>query len=294
MMRDPAVEEAFVFGHRYPERTIVYETIARLSVEARAGANARCDLAYGEGEREKFDLFPAGDGGPLVVFIHGGYWRSQDRRNYNFVAGPLNRAGVSVAVPGYPIAPGATMATIVASLRDALIWLCDEGGSHGLGTGPVYLAGHSAGGHLAALLAIESARDAVMPPVAGVCAISGLFDLAPILGTSINADVGMSVVDAARFSPLSLPPGAGWLISAYGEAETAPFIDQSHRYAARWAETGRDAVSLPMPGRNHYDVLLDLVASDSVVLPALLDRIAADRAADPIGGKHVEAAVRQL
>ncbi len=273
---DPAIEPDFVFGDRYPERIEVYETIAALSRRARSERPVVCDLAYGSDPRERLDLFPGPAEAPVVAFIHGGYWRSQERSAYAFVAPALLDRGVSVAVLGYPLAPAAPLARILGGLTRALHWLRAEGRRHGAGTGPLYLAGHSAGGHLAAALAAGIGTGDVAPvPVAGCLCLSGIFDLRPILSTSINRDLGLDAAGAEALSPLLQPPGSGWLIAAYGAQETAPFRLQAERQTDHWRKGGALAELLPVPGRNHYNVLLELAQSESAVLAAFSEKMTA-------------------
>ncbi len=273
-----ALENEFVFGHRYPERVAVYETIARMSESARTTLDGRRYVLFGPDGREQMNLFPRGADAPLIVFIHGGYWRSQDRRNYDFVASPLNALGFSVVVPGYPLAPDATMGRIVQSLRTALMWLSKHGPKHGVSTRDLYLCGHSAGGHLAALLASDSAGETGLPPVRGCLPISGIFDLRPLLATSVNQDVHLDVASAERFSPALRRTGVGWMLATFGANETEVFKSQAADYARRWAGTGAPADCLPIADRNHYNILLDLVSGQSAIAAALYKRVVADRA----------------
>ncbi len=290
------MEGEFIFGHRYPERRAVYETIARMSEDARARFDGARDIAFGPHAREQMNLFPAGVEAPLVVFIHGGYWRSQDRRNYDFVSIPFRACGFSVAVPGYPIAPGAAMADIVQSLRTMLIWLRERGSRHGVSTRALYLSGHSAGGHLAAVLASEAVNEAKLPPVRGCLAVSGIYDLRPLLATSVNNDIRLDIGSAERFSPILRRAGAGWLLAVYGADETAVFQRQAFAYTRRWAEGGNAADFLPIAERNHYNILLDLASTESRIALALDKKAAADRQAalEAARRDHGQAAIRQF
>jgi arylformamidase len=137
------------------------------------------DLAYGPGERNKWDLFPANNPtAPCLVFIHGGYWQSRSREHFSCFAEGVLARGWSAALPGYTLAPSAALTQIVGEVRSALDWLAGQGGAHGI-TGPVIISGWSAGGHLTALLLDH-------PSVRAGLAISGIFELGPIRDTYLD------------------------------------------------------------------------------------------------------------
>lgn len=269
---DPPIERQYVFSDRYPSRTAVYAEIAAASAAARAQPPAWLDQPYGPHPRECIDLFPGRDGCPLLVFVHGGYWRSQRKDDYAFVVGALRQHGFSVAVIGYPLAPQCPMPDIVQSLRAAMGWLHGPGSTLLPAWRGTVVAGHSAGGHLAAMLASDPDwRDRI----AGCLALSGLFDLAPLARTSIGADVGIDDALAGRLSPLARPAGAGWLLAAVGAEETPAFHDQARRYVAHWSagEGGADAAQmLVVPGADHYSILRQMAGPDGPVMRALLAR----------------------
>lgn len=274
MLIDSVAESEYVFSDRYPSRDLVYKRIDEASRATRAIGLVELDLPYGEHERERIDLFAGDAGRPLLVFIHGGYWRSQHKDAYSFVANELRWHGVSVAVLGYPLAPDVRLQGIVDSLRRAMAWLAGPGNKHLPPISETVVAGYSAGGQLAALLASESSSDpSVEARVSGCLALSGLFDLQPLVRTSIGARIGLDEASAQRLSPLNLPAGNGWLIAAVGEKETAAFQSQTNRYAEHWSAAGRPVTSLSIPGADHYSILLQLADSGSPVLQALLARL---------------------
>lgn len=272
MVIDPRVEPQYVFSDRFPSREAVYAEIAAQSAIARAAQPALLDLPYGAHPRERIDLFPGQDGAPLLVFIHGGYWRSQQKDDYAFVANALRRRGFSVAVAGYPLAPERSLPGIVQSLRSALAWL------HGAGSvllpawRETVIAGHSAGGHLAAMLASDAEFG---PTIAGCLALSGLYDLAPLSRTSIGIQVGIDSALAARLSPLMLPVGPGWFIAAVGGNETAAFLEQASRYAAHWSASAAASDLVVVAGADHYSILRQMAELDGPVLRLLMARTGA-------------------
>ena len=159
------------------------------------------DLAYGRSERERLDLFASGQrDAPTLLFFHGGFWRRNSKSEFSFVAaGPLAR-GFNVAVVGYTLAPAISVRGIVEQAWQSASWLRERRATLGLGAGPLYAIGWSAGGHLAAMLATH-------PDVSASIALSGLFDLEPIRRSSYNDTLGLTESDVAAVSPiLNLSP----------------------------------------------------------------------------------------
>lgn len=217
-------------------------------------------LRYGPGERNSIDLFAGNSDGPLVVFIHGGYWQALDGSSFSHCARGLNAHGISVAVPTYDLCPAVTVGDIIAQMRMACRELAKSG--H-----PLVVSGHSAGGHLAAcMLATDwPAFDAGLPknPVSAAYAISGLFDLAPLIGTSINKALGMDEASARAASPLfSAPPAHGSLDAVVGGRESAEYFRQSKAIVEAW---GRGIATRfgTVPEANHFTAIAPLADPDS-------------------------------
>jgi arylformamidase len=248
---------------RVPEHPRILEEWARASAAWReACPRAELGLAYGPGERERLDLFwPAADPAentPLVLFIHGGYWQALDRSWVSHCARGPNLLGVAVAVPSYNLCPAVPLARIVEQMRAVATFLR----RHPAGRGRRLLAsGHSAGGHLAAmLLATEwRALDPALPQdlVAAALPVSGVFELEPLLGTTIGAALGLDAAEARRLSPRFLPrpahAGPASLHAVVGGAESAEFLRQTRDMAEAWGG-GWEA----LPGANHFTVLAPL------------------------------------
>jgi arylformamidase len=224
------------------------------------------DLRYGEAPRARLDYFPAPAGAAapgLLVYIHGGYWQELSKDESAFLAPAWHAAGFAHAVVGYTRAPQATVAAIVAECRAALAWLHAHAETLGFDPANVVIAGSSAGGHLAAACA-----DRAPYPVRGIVPVSGVFDVAPLIGTSINAALGL---DAASADALDLfAPERRFVpaVVAWGEVETAEFTRQSRAFAARLARDGTPCTTLEVPGRNHFDVILDLGDPSTVLFAA--------------------------
>lgn len=236
-------------------------------------APCELDIAYGIGERQRYDFFPASDpaaNAPHCAFIHGGYWRSRDRKVYSHIARGLNERGISVAIPSYDLAPRVTIMEIVEQMRAFLVKLWRETGKH-----PV-VTGHSAGGHLAgAMLASDWSRVDGAPEtlVTRAFSLSGLYDLEPLLATDINDDLRLTAETARAASPIHWPVTRQGLtfVAAAGALESVVFKQQSQRIAEAWALRGMDTEYLEIPGRHHFSIL------DAAMTPGhmLFERLAA-------------------
>ena len=213
----------------------------------RAARPERLDLPYGPGERQRWDLFPAPDpSAPCLAFIHGGYWQRNTKDGFAcMVQGALAR-GWSAALPGYTLAPQATLSEIVAEISASLDWFAANAPSHGV-AGPLVLSGWSAGGHLAACAADH-------PRVAGTIAISGVFDLAPIRDTYLNAALTLSDADIASCSPLRAPAHKPVAV-VWGARELPGLVWQSETYVGARARAGLPGGAMPIAGADHFSVL---------------------------------------
>ncbi len=230
------------------------QLVAARNAEAavfRAAHASHLDLAYGPGERQQWDLFPGGNpNAPCLVFIHGGYWQRNRREDFcAFMAGVL-AMGWSAALPGYTLAPEATLTQICAEITTSLDWLAANGAAHGI-AGPVLLSGWSAGGHLAAMAA-GHAR------VAAVLAISGIYELAPIRETSLNNAVRLTEAELAALSPRRLPVVQKPIAVAYGSAELPELRRQARDFHSLRAEAHAPGPLVPISGADHFRILEQL------------------------------------
>jgi len=230
----------------------------------RAAHAGHLDLAYGPGQRNAWDLFPAKDpGAPCLVFIHGGYWQRNRREDFcAFMAGALER-GWAAALPGYSLAPEASLTIIVGEIRTALDWLAAKGPAHGI-SGPVILSGWSAGGHLCAM-ALDH------PLVSAGLALSGIFELAPIRDTDLNEKLALTAEELAALSPMRLPVVQKPLAIAYGSAELPELRRQSRDFHALRAAAHAPGALIPVSGADHFRILDSLQSPDGELLRAVLD-----------------------
>jgi arylformamidase len=240
----------------------------------RRARGGRLDLRYGGGARQRLDVFACGTAGaPTLVYIHGGYWQSNDKEPYAFVGEGLLPAGFNLVLLEYTLAPAARLDEIVAEIRTAVAWVIEHASELGGDPERVFVAGHSAGGHLTAM-AMDDRR------VAGGVAISGIYDLEPIRLNYLNDKLGLDAAEAARNSPvLHLPSRAAPLVVTVGLAELPELIRQSEEYAAAWTARGLRGRYLPLAGHDHFSILEELAQPSGAILAALTDLAPAPRAA---------------
>jgi len=225
------------------------------SAAFRSAHAGHLDLRYGPRERNAWDLFPAADpDAPCVVFIHGGYWQRNSKDQFaNLIAGPYAR-GWAAALPGYTLAPDASLSEIVAEINAALDWLAEHGPAHGI-SGKVVLSGWSAGGHLTAMCLGH-------PRVSAGLAISGVFELGPIRDTYLNEKLRLSDEEIAALSPLRLPVVRKKLAVAYGTAELPPLVRDSRDLNAMYAAAHVPGVLIPVAGADHFTIVHELRDAD--------------------------------
>lgn len=249
-------------GAGYPDR---WADAARefREVEAAIG-RARLNTSYGPHEREKFDLFhPAGQAQGLLVFIHGGYWLKFDRSYWSHLAKGATESGWAVAMPSYPLAPEVGIDAITRSAAAAVEK------SATLLSGPIVLAGHSAGGHLAArmLCADAALSDGVRARIRRVAPISPVSDLRPLMDTSMNADFRLNEEAAIAESPALQPKAQDVPVSIWVGAKERPvFLDQARWLADAWEGSDLHVV----PKRHHFDVIDALADPESEMIEVLL------------------------
>lgn len=243
---------------RVPEHPEIFARWYREAEAYRAqSSKAELGLSYGPSPRQTIDLFPAENDGPttpLMLFIHGGWWRSLEPRQFSQMAAGANAQGVTVAVVGYDLCPGISIANIVAQMRDACLYLWRKRRQRFL------TVGHSAGGHLAAcMLATEwktLAPDAPNDLMPAAYAISGVFDLAPLTQISVNTDLKLTDKMARDLSPIYWHVPAGRVLDAVvGGIESAEFLRQSKTIVEAWRQGMVETRYEEIAGKNHFDVI---------------------------------------
>jgi arylformamidase len=260
-MIDPAMEGQYNNRANVPEHPALIAECTDRSVAWEADAKTMRELVYGHNAAETLDLFPAeADNAPIHMYIHGGYWQSNDKKSSSFVARPLVEAGAHVAVVDYGLCPDVTIDEIGRQCRAALACLWREAEGFGGNRHRITVSGHSCGGQLVGLvMATDWSRfgsDLPADLVKGGVSISGVFDLEPLLNTTINIKVGMDAETARRNSPLFMAPAIDAPLALYwGDDETDAFRQQSENMAAAWGAKGVETVAEAISGLNHFTVL---------------------------------------
>lgn len=259
----------------FPEAASLYGAFCeRESEGAREDLAHRLGVPFGPTLAEHVDLYPAGEGAPVLVYVHGGFWVLRTAREFGFVArGPASR-GVATVVTNYALCPAVTIDEEVRQTRAAVAWAYRNARSFGGDPERLHVAGHSAGGHLVAmLLATDWPGDYGLPAdtIKGATAISGLFDLAPFPYTFLQPKVQLTWDQVRRNSPiLHVPDAAPPLLVAYGEKETGEFKRQSEDFLGAWRENGLPGGRLVLSGKNHFDVVDGFLDAGSPLLSGIL------------------------
>lgn len=288
----PSQDPSF-YDREYNNRANVPDNPAHLarwaqwSAQVRARGHFLADLSYaGAGSRhasgQTLDYFPArranGALPPLLVFVHGGYYRALDKHDHSFVASALPALGVSVAVVNYTLVPAATVPEIVRQVLRSVAWLYRQSDRLGHDAQRLFVAGHSVGGHLVAMLMAarwpQFGADLPAGLIRGGLSVSGLYDLEPLRRAAfLQCDLQLSEADVARLSPAYMAPaGDAPLAIAVGELEAAEYHRQHALIRAAWpAKVAHPAASdLVLPGCHHFNVLDSLASADGALTRAVL------------------------
>lgn len=254
---------------KVPEfETFIADFEARSDRLRASAQNARIDLAYGDGSRDRFDLFlPEAPNPPLHVFIHGGYWQWNDKDSYAFLAEPFLEAGIGFANLEYPLCPDVSLAELVSHVRAGIAHLWKQGPELGFDRDRIQVSGHSAGGHLTGVVMTTDwpAFDAGLPadPVRSAMPISGVFDLEPIRHTPIGDPLGLDAETAAALSPMfALPRTGADTVVALGSYEGREFHRQAEAFAAHCRAHRVPARIASVQGGHHFSVLESLASSE--------------------------------
>lgn len=262
----------------FPESAASYEVFCeRESERVRSELDHRLNVPFGPTLAEHVDLYPAGETAPVLIYVHGGFWYLRTSQEFGFVArGPISR-GIATVIVNYDLCPRVTIDEIVRQTRAAVAWVYENARSFGGDAGRIHVAGHSAGGHLVAmLLATDWEGEYGLPGdvVKSAAAISGLYDLAPFPYTFLQPQLQLGWDQVLRNSPvLHIPDAAPPLLVAYGEEETDEFKRQSEAFLSAWRANGLDGERLLLAGKNHYDVIDGFLDAESPLCSAVLEQM---------------------
>ncbi|BAY61607.1 putative esterase [Calothrix brevissima NIES-22] len=251
---------------------------ATSSFKVREELTCHLSIPFGPTLAEHLDIFPASrPGAPILVFIHGGYWIMLSSKEFSFVAKGMVAADVTVIVINYALCPKVTIDEIVRQNRAAIAWIYNNAESFGADPNRIYVSGHSAGGHLTAMLmATDWKNDYGLPQniIKGGCAISGLFDLMPFPYTWLQPKLQLTWGEVLRNSPIRhIPPQAGSLIVTYGGEETKEFQRQSQDFLAAWKAKGLEGEYLPQPAQNHFTAINGFLDRNSPLCQSILQQM---------------------
>ncbi len=230
-----------------------------------AASNPHFDVAYGPGETDKLDLFlPENpNGSPTEMYIHGGFWRSREKGDFSYIAGPIVDAGGIAAIVDYALCPTVTLDQIVKQMQDCVVWLHKNIADYGGDPARLHITGHSAGGHLAAMLLATDWAALGLPSEAlkSVVPISGVFEIEPVMHTSVQEAVQLTPDIAERNSPAFLSAGSKPPVAVtVGTSESEEFQRQSKAYAAALKAQGLSVEYFEMPEQNHFSILTESTA----------------------------------
>ncbi len=241
-------------GAEYPARWQANATAFR------ALGNSELDIPYGEGERSAFDLFvPHDTPKGLVIFVHGGYWLRFDRKFWSHLAQGSLEHGWAVAMPSYDLCPQVRITEIGQQIRRAIGVIAEQI------EGPIRLVGHSAGGQLVARMICEDINEAWCERISKVVPISPVADLAPLMRTSMNADLRLDKDEALRESPINMKRRENSVSVWVGADERPVFVEQAKALSSSW-----NAELIVEKGRHHFDVIDGLADPHSDLMRCLL------------------------
>lgn len=271
---DPAeLDRQYDISVAAPEIETIAEVLVAPNALVRSKHSGYREYAYGDSALQKLDYFPAHDNAPLLIYIHGGYWHAFDKQFFSTVGEAWNSVGVAVAVVNYRLAPDVSMGTIVADVRQSIIWLWQQQHLLRFDASRMVVAGSSAGGHLTAMMLAtdwpQLQPDLPKELLKAGASISGLHDLEPFRRAPFLKDIlKLSDEDVRDHSPARLkPPTSAPLITCVGGDETAAFHAQNRLIAERWPDVFK--ADIPSPGTNHVTVNLELTTPTSALFMAV-------------------------
>lgn len=256
-----ALDEQFNNRMHVPDFSDYFARWSLLSEQARKSLQVVENIRYGSLPRETLDIFPSlQPRSKTLIFIHGGYWQMLDKDMFSFIANSFHSYGITVVLINYPLAPEFSFDQIVSSCRLATTWVYKNISKYNGNTEQIYVSGHSAGGHLTAMLLATDWKlvnaDVRATLIKGACVISGLFNLYPISLSYLNAVLKIDPETAVRNSPSNLELfNKCPVIVVVGGEETSEFNDQSEEFYGACKDKGLEVTLLKLPQLNHYSII---------------------------------------
>ena len=264
-----------------PSADTYLENAARAAAAARdrLASHSHLDVRYGAGPKQTVDVLKgpsSNQAAPLVLFIHGGYWRALDKDDHTHLALPFVEAGAVFLNLNYDLCPDVTVSTIASEIRAGLIWAAQHADGYGGDPNRIFLYGHSAGAHLASMMMTETfPPDAVRPEqIQGVFAISGIYEPEIARTLPVNEEIGLDAAEAARNNVLQRTPHHAWpTLVAAGEAEPAGWVEQSRAFEALLRDHDIPAEFVTAEDCNHFSFLEILSDSNHPLVTKMLQQL---------------------
>jgi arylformamidase len=227
------------------------------------------ELHYGNGPLMNLDFRAAtSPGRPLLVYVHGGYWRARDKRNFGYIFEAFAAADVNVALLNYDLCPQVTVEHICREIQAAFIWLCQQAKTLGFDPAQIHACGHSAGAHVLAMALAQGTSCASLPDgmIRHAYLVSGIYELSPVLNITVNAEVQLQPEDVAKLSPVRFPASRQTHYHVIvGGAEPEGWIEQSRHFAQHVQAQGAPVKLTTLENRHHFSILEDLQTSDAAL-----------------------------
>lgn len=257
-----------------PDFQTYLDQTAADSRRARDSLPSHLDLRYGPGPRQTLDIFPAPTvGAPAVMFVHGGFWRALSKEMFSCLALALRPSGVATILVGYDLCPEVTLDRIVEEIAEAVHWCLDSAVKYGIDAGRIHVAGSSAGAHLLAMTLLRPGCTA-QRHIRSACLASGIYDIRPVMGLSVNQAIRLDQEAALRNSPVLFPSKiATQLLIAVGEDESDAWVAQSLAFARACELAGCRNTFLKVDNANHFS--LGLTRPGTAMNRALIDSVIA-------------------
>ncbi len=255
------IDREYDIERSVPDFMVYARQYENSSADARRHLDHHADVRYGATCAEYVDIFPAAQRkAPVLIFIHGGYWRILSAKEFSFVALGPQAAGVTTVVVNYALCPNVTLDEIARQIRAAIYWTHENIHDYNGDPERIYVSGHSAGGHMTAMALLTDWRgDYGLPRdlVKGGISISGLFDIAPLQFSSmqkeLHLDAGIIERNSPQYFARHVPAP---LLITYGDDETSEFCRQSEDFLKVWADCGNKSRTLDQPGKNHFTAIM--------------------------------------
>ena len=276
-----AEELEFEFNpqHSVPDFTVFQHDRAVANERAQGEMAAEWDIAYGPSPTRKLDVFAAaasrdGKPSPIHIFFHGGYWRTQDKANFTFIAKMLVGLGITTVVANYDLCPAATLDDAVGSALQAIAWTYNNAARFGADPERLTVSGNSAGAHLSAMALAYDWTAIGLPRnvVKGIVAISGIYDPEPAMHISVNAEIRLTEEIARRNNALLFHPGPVVPVALFaGAVEPDYWRDQTHLYAAHLESYGFRPTCEIVPEKHHFNIMDHYLDADAAIVRAVRD-----------------------